>query len=161
MAEEQTQEAAQEPAQPHFSIEKLYVKDISLESPNTPELFLEHATPEIELKLFNQGRVAGEGLYEVKLTVTLTAKIGDRTAYLVEVAQAGLFRVLNVTEEMLGMIMQITCPNILFPYAREAVSDLIGRAGFQPVFLAPVNFEILYQQQREQQAQAAAPATVQ
>ena len=161
MAEEQTQEAAQEPAQPHFSIEKLYVKDISLESPNTPELFLEHTTPEIELKLFNQGRVAGEGLYEVKLTVTLTAKIGDRTAYLVEVAQAGLFRVLNVTEEMLGMIMQITCPNILFPYAREAVSDLIGRAGFQPVFLAPVNFEILYQQQREQQAQAAAPATVQ
>ena len=97
----------------------------------------------------------------MKLTVTLTAKIGDRTAYLVEVAQAGLFRVMNVTEEMLGMIMQITCPNILFPYAREAVSDLIGRAGFQPVFLAPVNFEVLYQQQREQQAQAAAPATVQ
>lgn len=157
MAEEQTQEQAQ----PQFSIEKLYVKDISLESPNTPELFLEQEAPQIELKLFNQGRQAAENLYEVKLTITLTAKIGERTAYLVEVAQAGLFRVMNVTEEMLGMIMQITCPNILFPYAREAISDLIGRAGFQPVFLAPVNFEVLYQQQREQQAQAAAQATVQ
>ncbi len=156
MAEEQTQEQAQ----PQFSIEKLYIKDISLESPNTPELFLEQDAPQIELKLTNQGRLAAENLYEVKLTVTLTATVGDRTAYLVEVAQAGLFRVLNVTEEMLGMIMQITCPNILFPYAREAVSDLIGRAGFQPVFLAPVNFEVLYQQQREQQA-TAAQATVQ
>ena len=160
MAEEQAQ--AQEQAQPLFNIEKLYVKDISLESPNTPDLFLEQQAPEVELKLFNQGRLAGENLYEVSLTVTLTAKIGDKTAYLVEVAQAGLFRVQNVTEEMLGMIIQITCPNILFPYAREAISEMIGRAGFQPIFLAPVNFEVLYQQQREQQAQAAAaPVTVQ
>lgn len=154
--------AAPEQAQPQFSIEKLYVKDISLETPNSPELFLEREAPQIELKLFNQGRQAAEGLYEVNLTVTLTAKIGERTAYLVEVAQAGLFRIVNVTEETLGMIMQISCPNILFPYAREAVSELIGRAGYQPVYLAPVNFEMLYQQQREQQAQqAAAPATVQ
>ena len=154
--------AAPEQAQPQFSIEKLYVKDISLETPNSPELFLEREAPQIELKLFNQGRQAAEGLYEVSLTVTLTAKIGERTAYLVEVAQAGLFRIVNVTEETLGMIMQISCPNILFPYAREAVSELIGRAGYQPVYLAPVNFEMLYQQQREQQAQqAAAPATVQ
>lgn len=154
--------AAPEQAQPQFSIEKLYVKDISLETPNSPELFLEREAPQIELKLFNQGRQAAEGLYEVSLTVTLTAKIGERTAYLVEVAQAGVFRIINVTEETLGMIMQISCPNILFPYAREAVSELIGRAGYQPVYLAPVNFEMLYQQQREQQAQqAAAPATVQ
>ena len=152
----------QEQPQPQFTIEKLYVKDISLESPNTPELFLEQAAPEVELKLFNQGRSAGENLYEVSLTVTLTAKIGERTAYLVEVAQAGLFRIANVNEEMLGMIVQITCPNVLFPYAREAISDMIGRAGFQPIFLAPVNFEVLYQQQREQQAQAQTPpATVQ
>ncbi len=154
--------AAPEQAQPQFSIEKLYVKDISLETPNSPELFLEREAPQIELKLFNQGRQAAEGLYEVNLTVTLTAKIGERTAYLVEVAQAGLFRIVNVTEETLGMIMQISCPNILFPYAREAVSELIGRAGYQPIYLAPVNFEMLYQQQREQQAQqAAAPAMVQ
>ena len=155
MAEEQ---AAEQAAQPQFSIEKLYVKDISLESPNTPDLFLERSAPEVELKLLNQARQAGEGLYEVQLTVTLTAKVGERTAYLVEVAQAGLFRVLNVSEDMLGMILQITCPTILFPYAREAVSDMIGRAGYQPIYLAPVNFEQLYQQQREQQAQAAAAA---
>jgi preprotein translocase subunit SecB len=156
MAEEQ---AAEQQAQPQFSIEKLYIKDISLESPNTPELFLERSAPEIELKLLNQARQASEGLYEVQLTVTLTAKIGERTAYLVEVAQAGLFRIVNVTEEMLGMILQISCPNILFPYAREAVSEMIGRAGYQPIYLAPVNFEQLYQQQREQQA--AAQETVQ
>lgn len=153
MAEEQTPE---QQAQPHFAIEKLYVKDISLESPNTPELFLERSAPEVDLKLQNQARQAGDGLYEVMLTVTLTAKVGERTAYLVEVAQAGLFRVLNVNEEMLGMILQITCPTVMFPYAREAVADLIGRAGYQPIHLAPVNFEQLYQQQ---QAQAAAPAT--
>lgn len=152
MAEEQ---AAEQQAQPQFSIEKLYVKDISLESPNTPDLFLERSAPQVELKLLNQARQAGEGLYEVQLTVTLTAKVGERTAYLVEVKQAGLFRILNVTEDMLGMILQITCPTVLFPYAREAVSDLIGRAGYQPIYLAPVNFEQLYQQQ---QAQAAAPA---
>lgn len=157
-----SEQAAQEAAQPQFTIEKLYIKDISLESPNTPELFMEQEAPQIELKLFNQGRQAGEGLYEVKLTVTLTAKMGERTAYLVEVAQAGLFRILNVNEETLGMIMQISCPNILFPYAREAVSEMVGRAGYQPIYLAPVNFEMLYQQQRAQQAQqAAAPATVQ
>jgi preprotein translocase subunit SecB len=149
------QQAPEQQAQPQFSIEKLYIKDISLESPNTPELFLERSAPQVELKLQNQARQAGEGLYEVLLTVTLTAKVGERTAYLVEVAQAGLFRVLNVSEDMLGMILQITCPTVLFPYAREAVSDLIGRAGFQPIYLAPVNFEQLYQQQ---QAQAAAPA---
>lgn len=160
MAEEQILEQTLEQAQPQFNIEKLYIKDISLESPNTPDLFLEQLAPEVELKLFNQGRQAGENLYEVSLTVTLTAKLGERTAYLVEVAQAGLFRISNVTEEMLGMIIQITCPNILFPYAREAVSEMIGRAGYQPIFLAPVNFEALYQQQREQQAQAA-PTTVQ
>jgi len=151
MAEEQAEE---QQVQPQFSIEKLYVKDISLESPNTPDLFLERTAPEVELKLQNQARQAGEGLYEVKLTVTLTAKVGERTAYLVEVAQAGVFRVLNVNEDMLGMILQITCPTVLFPYAREAVSDLIGRAGYQPIYLAPVNFEQLYQQQREQQAAA-------
>ncbi len=144
--------------QPQFAIEKLYVKDISLECPNSPELFLENSAPQIEVKLFNNGRQVGEGLYEVALTVTVTAKVGERTGYLVEVAQAGVFRILNVPDETLEMILHITCPNILFPYAREAVSDLVGRGGFQPIILAPVNFEVLYQQQRAQQA-AAAPAS--
>ena len=147
-------EAEAEVAQPQFVIEKLYVKDISLECPNSPELFLEHEAPQIEVKLFNQGKQVGEGLYEVALTVTVTAKLGERTAYLAEAAQAGVFRILNVPDETLEMIMHITCPNMLFPYAREAISDLVGRAGFLPIYLAPVNFEVLYQQQRAQQAQA-------
>lgn len=146
---------SEEQPQPQFAVEKLYVKDISLECPNSPELFLEREAPQIEVKLFNQGKQVGEGLYEVTLTVTVTAKISERTAYLVEVAQAGIFRILNVPEETLEMIMHITCPNMLFPYAREAVSDLVGRAGFLPIYLAPVNFEVLYQQQRTHQAQAA------
>lgn len=147
--------------QPQFAIEKLYVKDISLECPNSPELFLESQAPQIEIKLFNQGKQVGEALYEVSLTVTVTAKVGERTGYLVEVAQAGVFRISNVPPETLEMILHITCPNMLFPYAREAISDLVGRAGFQPIFLAPVNFEILYQQQRAQQAAAqAAPTSV-
>lgn len=142
-------------AQPQFVIEKLYAKDISLECPNSPELFLEQNAPQIEVKLFNQGKQVGEGLYEVALTVTVTAKLGERTAYLAEVAQAGVFRILNVPDETLEMIMHITCPNMLFPYAREGISDLVGRAGFLPIYLAPVNFEVLYQQQRAQQAEAA------
>jgi len=149
---------SEEQPQPQFAVEKLYVKDISLECPNTPELFLDREAPQIEVKLFNQGKQVGEGLYEVMLTVTVTAKISERTAYLAEVAQAGIFRILNVPEETLEMIMHITCPNMLFPYAREAVSDLVGRAGFLPIYLAPVNFEMLYQQQRAQQVQAAAGA---
>ncbi|MHB1232634.1 MAG: protein-export chaperone SecB [Burkholderiales bacterium] len=149
---------SEEQAQPQFGIEKLYVKDVSLECPNTPELFLDREAPQIEVKLFNQGKQVGEGLYEVMLTVTVTAKISERTAYLAEVAQAGIFRIIHVPDETLEMIMHITCPNMLFPYAREAVSDLVGRAGFLPIYLAPVNFEMLYQQQRAQQAQAAAGA---
>jgi len=147
--------------QPQFGIEKLYVKDASLECPNSPEIFLEREAPQIEVKIFNQGKNVGEALYEVTLTATVTAKIGDRTAYLVEAAQAGIFRVVNVPDETMELVMNITCPNMLFPYIREVISDLVGRAGFMPIYLAPVNFEAMYQQQRAQQAaqaQAAEPA---
>jgi len=147
--------------QPQFGIEKLYVKDASLECPNSPEIFLEREAPQIEVKIFNQGKNVGEALYEVTLTATVTAKIGDRTAYLVEAAQAGIFRVANVPDETMELVMNITCPNMLFPYIREVISDLVGRAGFMPIYLAPVNFEAMYQQQRAQQAaqaQAAEPA---
>ncbi|OFZ69362.1 MAG: protein-export chaperone SecB [Betaproteobacteria bacterium RBG_16_58_11] len=144
--------------QPQFGIEKLYVKDASLECPNSPEIFLEREAPQIEVKIFNEGKKVGEDLYEVTLTATVTAKIGERTAYLVEAAQAGIFRVANVPDETMELVMHITCPNMLFPYIREVISDMVGRAGFMPVYLAPVNFEMLYQQQRAQQAQAGEPA---
>ena len=142
---------------PVFSIEKLYVKDLSLEVPGAPQVFLERETPQINVQLRTSGQAVEDGVYEVTLTVTVSAKIGeDRNLFLVEVAQAGIFQIRNLPESDLEPVMMIGCPNILFPYAREAVSDAVTRAGFQPVLLSPVNFESLYQAQRQQAAQQAA-----
>lgn len=140
-----------ENTQPVFSIEKIYVKDLSLEVPNAPQIYLERDTPQINVQLRTDGNAVDEGLFEVTLTVTVSAKIGeDRSVFLVEVAQAGVFQIRNIPEGDLEPVMMIGCPNILFPYAREAVSDAITRAGFQPVLLAPVNFEALYQSRQQQ-----------
>lgn len=145
--------------QPVFSIEKLYVKDLSLEVPNAPKVFLERDTPQINVQLRTNGAAIDDGVYEVVLTVTVAAKLPeDRTLFLVEVAQAGIFQIRNVPEGDLEPVMMIGCPNILFPYAREAVSDAVTRAGFQPVLLAPVNFEALYQAQKQQIAANGADA---
>jgi preprotein translocase subunit SecB len=142
---------------PLFAIEKLYVKDISLEVPNAPAIFLESESPEIGIQLQTGVQRLGEDAFEVTLTVTVTAKLGEKTVFLVEVGQAGIFRVRNVPEENLDPLLSIACPNILFPYAREVVSELVTRAGFSPVILQPVNFEALYAS-RLQQAQEAAAA---
>ena len=145
-----------ENAQPVFSIEKLYVKDLSVEVPGAPQIFLERETPQVNVQLRTEGQVVEEGVYEVTLTVTVNARIGeDRNLFLVEVAQAGIFQIRNVPQEDLDPIMMIGCANILFPYAREAVSDAVTRAGFQPVLLSPVNFESLYQSQRQQAIEQA------
>lgn len=144
---------------PLFAIEKLYVKDISLEVPNAPAIFLESEGPEVGIQLQTGVQRLGEDAFEVTLTVTVTAKLGEKTVFLVEVGQAGIFRVRNVPEENLEPLLSIACPNILFPYAREAVSELVTRAGFSPVILQPVNFEALYAS-RLQQAQEAAAAEV-
>lgn len=138
-----------ENAQPMFSIEKIYIKDLSLEVPNAPKIFLERDTPQISVQLRTEGNTVDEGLYEVTLTVTVSATLGeDRSVFLVEVAQAGVFQIRNVPPAELEPVMMIGCPNILFQYAREAVSAAVSRAGFQPIVLAPVNFEALYQQQQ-------------
>lgn len=149
--------------QPVFSIEKLYVKDLSLEVPNAPQVYLERETPQINVQLRTEGNAVDEGIYEVNLTVTVTAKLPEeKTVFLVEVAQAGIFQIRNVPQEDLEPIMMIGCANILFPYAREAVSDAVSRAGFQPVVLAPVNFEALFQQNRQQaEAQAGTDVPIQ
>lgn len=137
--------------QPVFSIEKLYVKDLSLEVPHAPRIFLDRENPQVNVQLRTEGSKIDEGIFEVTLTVTVSAKLpDDRTVFLVEAAQAGIFQIRNVPEGDLEPVMMIGCPNILFPYAREAVSDAITRAGFQPVILAPVNFESLYQAQQQQ-----------
>lgn len=146
-----------ENAQPVFSIEKLYVKDLSLEVPGAPQIFLEREAPQVNVQLRTEAQNIDEGVYEVVLTVTVSASIGeDRTLFLVEVAQGGIFQIRNVPETDLEPVMMIGCPNILFPYAREAVSDAVTRAGFQPVLLSPVNFETLYQSQRQQAVQQEA-----
>lgn len=132
--------------EPVFQIEKIYVKDLSLEMPHAPQIFLDRTQPEIGVQLSTEGNPLNEGLFQVDLTITITAKIAEKTMFLVEVLQAGIFRIENVPAESLDPILGIAAPNILFPYARETVSDVVTRAGFPPVVLAPVNFEVLYQQ---------------
>jgi len=152
-AEEQTQQAG-------FSIEKIYLKDASLEIPNAPQIFTDRSQPQVGVELSNFAQQLEDNIFEVAIKVTVTSKIEDKTVFLVEVTQAGIFQIRGVPEENLEMIVGITCPNILFPYARESVSDLVVRAGFQPVLLNPINFEALFAQQKQQQAKAAeAPAT--
>ena len=147
--------------QPVFNIEKLYVKDLSLEVPNAPGIYLEQDTPTVGIELGTQAAQVGEGYYEVALTVTVTSKIGeDKTVYLVEVVQWGIFQIRNVPQEDIEPVLMIGCANILFPYAREAVSDAITRAGFQPVLLAPVNFEGLYSARQQEAAQHQGGANV-
>ena len=146
--------------QPVFSIEKVYVKDLSLEIPNAPQAFLERETPTVDIQLHHNSSRVDDGLFQTVLTVTVTAKVGEKTLFLVEAAQAGIFVVRNVPAPELEAVLAIACPNILFPYAREVISDIVVRAGFPPVVLNPVNFEALYAAQREQQAQNVAPQII-
>ncbi len=137
-----------EQLQPVFAIEKIYIKDLSLEIPNAPNIFLERDTPEINMQLGGKNQRIDEGLHEVLLTVTVTAKIKDKIMFLVEVQQAGIFRIRNVSDEEIDPVLGIGCPTILFPYLREALSDVVTRAGFPSVILSPVNFEAIYQQKK-------------
>ena len=129
-----------------FSIEKIYVKDLSVEVPNAPSIFLQAEQPQVEVQLAQASIQAADGIYEVTITVTVTAKAGDRTMFLAEAAQSGIFQIRNVAPADLDPVLATVCPNILFPYARETISDVINRAGFPPVLLAPVNFDAMYQQ---------------
>ena len=145
---------AQQNNQPVFSIEKVYVKDLSLEIPNAPNVFLEREQPQVDIQLHHNSSQVENDVYQTVLTVTVTAKIGDKTLFLVEAAQAGIFVVRNIPAQDLDPVLGIACPNILFPYVREVVSDVVVRAGFPPVVLSPVNFEAIYASQRQPQPQA-------
>lgn len=155
MAQEDNNAATEQEQQPGFSIEKIYVKDASLEIPNAPQIFTDRTPPQVGIELSNRAQILEDGVFEVAIKVTVTSKIEDKTVFLAEVEQAGIFQIRNLPEENVEMVVGITCPNILFPYAREAVSDLVVRAGFQPVLLNPINFEALFAQQKQQQAEAA------
>jgi len=137
--------------QQEFIIQKIYIKDVSLETPNSPAIFQEDWTPETKVELGNNGQQVAEDLYEVILTITVTAKIGDKAAFLVEVSQAGLFYMKGFEQQQLAGMLAVYCPNILFPYAREAISDLVTKGGFPQMLLSPVNFDALYAQHLEQQ----------
>jgi preprotein translocase subunit SecB len=153
MADPQPQNA------PTFAIEKIYVKDLSLENPGAPQSFLIAEAPNVEVGLRTRGEQVDENVFECVLTITVTAKAGDKTLFLVEAAQAGLFRIQGVPMADMQPIMGIHCPNVLFPYVRETIANAISRAGFPPVHLDPINFELLYQQQLAnlQQQPAASP----
>ena len=139
-----------------FNIEKLYVKDLSLEIPNAPQVFMQADTPKLDVQVHNEAQQFADSLYEVIVTVTVTAKAGEKTLFLAEAAQAGIFTIRGVPKEELDPLLGIGCPTILYPYVRETISSLIARGGFPPVLLAPVSFEALYLQ-RQQQGAAEQP----
>ncbi len=156
MAQEDNNAAQEQAQQPGFGIEKIYVKDASLEIPHAPQIFTDRTQPQVSIELGNFAQQIEENVFEVAIKVTVTSKIADKTVFLVEVTQAGIFQISNVPAENIELIVGITCPNILFPYARETVSDLVVRAGFLPVLLNPSNFEALFAQQIQQQAEQSA-----
>ena len=140
---------------PIFQIQRVYLKDLSLEQPNSPAILLEQEQPAVDIQLGIDAQAVAEGIFEVAVTATVTTKIGDRTVFLVEAKQAGIFEIRNVPQEQMGAIMGIACPQIVYPYLRASVADTVTRAGFPPVHLAEINFQAMYEQQ---QAAAAASA---
>ena len=138
-----------EELQPVFSVERLYVKDLSLEVPHAPQIFLEQGEPEVDMRVSTGNTKLEDGFYSVDVTVNVTAKLNEeRTMFLNEVTQSGIFRLENIPEEDVQLLLGVACPNILFPYAREAISNSVTRAGFPPVLLAPINFEAIYEEQQ-------------
>jgi len=154
---DQAQAPAADPSQPSLQIEKLYVKDLSLEVPNAPQVFTQQMQPEVEVQITTAAKQFAEGYFEVTVSATVTARAGENTLFLAEAAQAGIFSLRNVPPEQLDALLSIACPQILFPYLREAISDVVVRGGFPPVLLSPVSFESLYMQRMQQQQSGAAP----
>ncbi|MEO8312344.1 MAG: protein-export chaperone SecB [Caldimonas sp.] len=138
---------------PMFQIQRIYLKDLSLEQPNSPRILLEQGQPQVEINLTLGAEPIAEGMFEVTVTATVTTKVNDKALFLVEAKQGGIFEIRNVPEEQLKQILGIACPNIVYPYLRAIVSDVCTRAGFPPVMLSEVNFQAMYE---AQQAQALA-----
>ncbi len=139
---------------PVFSIQRVYLKDLSLEQPNAPSIFTVQDAPEIDIKLGLGAEHVVPGIMEITVTATITAKVQDKTLYLVEGKQAAIFEIRNIPEEHLDPIVGIQCPQIIYPYLRSNIADVIQRAGFPPLHLAEINFQSMYEQQRAQSASA-------
>ncbi len=141
---------------PQLAVQRIYTKDISFETPNSPAVFTEKWEPEVNVEINSNGNQLAEGIYEVVLSVTVTAKLGEKTAYLAEVQQAGIFSLSGFSEQEMGSLIHSYCPNMLFPYVREVISDLVNKGSFPQMVLQPINFDALYAQHLEQQKQASA-----
>ena len=144
-----------EPTGPAFTVEKLYVKDVSFEAPGTPQVFNDNGQPQLQMNLNQRVQKLSDTAYEVVLGVTLTCTIADKTAYLAEVQQAGVFGMVGFDDVTLDVMLGTHCPNALYPYARQAISDLIQGGGFPPFLLQPINFEALYAEGLRQRAEQA------
>lgn len=141
---------------PVFAIQRMYLKDLSLEIPHAPQIFLETQQPTVEVGLDVVGLKVADGLFESTVTITVTTKVGEKVAFLVEAKEAGIFEIRNVPDEQMAMLMNVVCPNIIYPYLRSNIADAVQRTGFPPIHLAEINFEALYQQRMLQQQQEQA-----
>ncbi len=145
----------QTPATPVFQIQRVYLKEASLEQPNSPAILLEQEQPSVDIQLGVEAAPVADGVFEVSVTATVHTKVKDKTVFLVETKQAGIFEIRDVPQDQMGPLMGIACPQIVYPYLRGNVADLIQRGGFPPVHLSEINFQAMYEQQQLQQAQAA------
>ncbi len=144
---------------PVFQIQRVYLKEASLEQPNSPAILLESEQPSVDIQLGVEAQQAAEGMFEVCVTATVTTKIKDKTVFLVEAKQAGIFEIRNLPPEQMNAVMGIACPQIVYPYLRGNVADIVNRAGFPPVHLAEINFQAMYEQQ-QQAEQGAEPSRI-
>lgn len=148
--------AAAEPnAQPFFQIQRVYLKDLSLEQPNSPQIFLETQQPQVDIQVGVDGGMIAEGIYESTVTATVTAKIGDKVMFLAEGKQAGIFEIRNVPQEQMPLLLGVACPQIIYPYLRANLADAISKGSFPPIHLAELNFQAMFEAQQQQQAEAA------
>lgn len=145
---------------PVFQIQRLYLKDLSLEQPNSPQILLEQTQPQVDINLGLAAEPVADGIYEVSVTATVTTRVNDKTLFLVEAKQAGIFEIRNIPEDQLQPIIGIACPQIIYPYLRAVVSDVCTRAGFPPVLLAEVNFQAMFEAQQQQAANGAATPAI-
>jgi preprotein translocase subunit SecB len=148
--------ADQQQPDPVFQIQRVYLKEASLEQPNSPGILLEQEQPTVDIQLGVEAAQAADGVYEVCITATVTTKLKEKTVFLVEVKQAGIFEIRNLPADQLNPVMGIACPQIVYPYLRANVSDIVTRAGFPPVHLAEINFQAMYEQQQAAAVQQAA-----
>ncbi|MES2999375.1 MAG: protein-export chaperone SecB [Pseudomonadota bacterium] len=152
--------ADQQQQDPVFQIQRIYLKEASLEQPNSPAILIEQEQPQVDIQLGVEALQAAEGVFEISVTATVTTKIGEKTMFLVEAKQAGIFEIRNLPQDQLSQVMGIACPQIVYPYLRATVADIITRAGFPPVHLSEINFQVMYEQQRAEQEAAAQPSPI-